>query len=215
MRFIVGDAVPGAWPAGLIDLHNVGSVARDYCFKVRGHATTLEACANRPDRRTPYGSILNIDCASEIGMDCRADFAQAAILFRQPNHEQVIKWRYGGQPVAGQTPKEASLKVSKEAGDLVFTGGDARFSGSVVTKGLSADEKPARNLRGKGVPVKAGSLAAEVRFPEPETDANYAVFIEQNWLSSRAVAERTASGFRVVFDKPAPEGASLDWMLVR
>ena len=214
MRFIVGDAVPGAWPAGLIDLHNVGSVARDYGFKIRGHVRTLEACAKRPDGRPPYGSVLNIDCASEVGIDCRADFADAAILFRQRYEEQPIKWEYGERET-GKPVKRASLKVTKDSGDLVFQGGDARFSGSVVAKGLSGDETPARNLRGKKVPVKAGTKVAEIKFTEPEPDANYAVFIEQTWLTNRAVTERTAEGFRVAFDQPAPEGATLDWLLVR
>jgi len=40
-------------------------------------------------------------------------------------------------------------------------------------------------------------------------------FLAQTWLSSRAVTARTADGFRVEFDRPAPEGATLDWMLVR
>ena len=80
---------------------------------------------------------------------------------------------------------------------------------------LSAEETPARNLRGKFVPVQAGARTAAIRFPTPEPDADYAVFIEQTWLSNRAVSERTAQGFRVEFERPAPEGATLDWMLVR
>jgi len=214
IRFIMADSVPGAWPAGVIDCYNMGPIRRDFCFKVRGRGRTLEQCAKRRDRQPPYGSVLNIDCASVIGIDCRADFADAAILFRQPYAEQPIKWEYGEREV-GKPVKRASLKVTKESGDLVFQGGDARFSGSVVAKGLSADETPARNLRGKKVPVKAGAKAAEIKLPSPEPDADYAVFIEQTWLTNRAVTERTAEGFRVAFDQAAPEGATLDWLLVR
>ena len=214
IRFIMADSVPGVWPAGVIDCYNMGPIRRDFCFKVRGRGRTLEQCAKRADRQPPYGSVLNIDCASRVGIDCRADFADAAILFRQPNHEQPIKWHYGERET-GKPIKEALLKVSKDTGDLVFEGGDARFSGSVVAKGLSADDTPARNLRGKLVPLTTGTKKAEIRFPVPEPDANYAVFVEQTWLSNRAVTERTAEGFQVEFDRPAPEGATLDWMLVR
>ncbi len=213
MRFIVGDAVPGAWPAGLIDLYNAGPVQRAYGFKIRGRGRTLEDCAKRPDRRPPYGSVLNIDCASNVGIDCRADFADAAILFRQPNHEQAIKWHYAQQ--TGKPAREAQLKVDKASGDLKFEGGDARFSGAVIAKGISGGDKPARNLRGKGVAIKTGAKEIEVRFPVPESDADYAVFIEQTWLSNRAITKRTAEGFKVAFGEPAPEGATLDWMLVK
>ena len=65
------------------------------------------------------------------------------------------------------------------------------------------------------MPVKAGVKKAEIRFPVSEPDADYAVFVEQTWLSHRAVTERTAEGFSVEFGQPAPEGATLDWMLVR
>ena len=30
-----------------------------------------------------------------MGLNCRADFTKAAILFQQPYHEQPIKWYYG------------------------------------------------------------------------------------------------------------------------
>jgi len=188
-------------------------VQRAYGFKIRGRGRTLEDCAKRPDRRPPYGSVLNIDCASNVGIDCRADFADAAILFRQPNHEQAIKWHYAQQ--TGKPAREAQLKVDRVSGDLKFEGGDARFSGAVIAKGISGGEKPARNLRGKGIAVKTGTKEIEIRFPVPESDADYAVFIEQTWLSNRAITKRTAEGFKIAFGEPAPEGATLDWMLVK
>ena len=63
--------------------------------------------------------------------------------------------------------------------------------------------------------VKRGAKMAKVVFPEPEDDEDYAVFIEQDWLCNRAVTKKTAKGFTVSFDKSAPKGASLDWMIVR
>ena len=91
--------------------------------------------------------------AADVGLNCQADFANAAILFQQPHREQAIKWYYGKR-AKGKPHTEATLIVSKETGDLTFKGGDARFSGSIVAKGLSADKKAARNLRGKNLTVK-------------------------------------------------------------
>jgi len=98
---------------------------------------------------------------------------------------------------------------------MSFEGGDARFSGSLVARGLSADEKPARNLRGKNVPIKTGEMTVEVAFATAELDGDYAVFIEQNWISNRAVVKKDAKGFTVQFEKPAAAGAAIDWMIVR
>ena len=56
-------------------------------------------------------------------------------------------------------------------------------------------------------------LVDGLRLNEPNTD--YAVFLEQSWLGTRAITEKTPEGFTVTFDKPAPAKATVDWMLVR
>jgi hypothetical protein len=80
---------------------------------------------------------------------------------------------------------------------------------------LSGDSTPARNLRGKNVAVKTGETTVTVSFPQPETNSDYAVFIEQSWLTNRAVTKKTAEGFTITFADVAPESATIDWMLVR
>jgi len=208
------DAVPGAWPSAMIDLANHGDVARSSAITVQGGPRTIEECATRRERRPAWDAVVRMDSAAGIGLECNADFTNAAILFRQPNHEQPIKWHYGErQP--GKPVRAASLTVTKEKGDLTFEGGDARFSGSLVAKGLSADAQPARNLRGKNVPVREGETNASVLFAASEADADYAVFVEQSWLSSRAITQQTPNGFTVQFDKAAPKDAKLLWLIVR
>ena len=148
-----------------------------------------------------------------MGLDCQRDFTNAAILLRQPNHEQPIKWHYAHEE--GQPPKEAALTVSRETGQLAFKGGGASFDGSVSVSGLSGDGSQARNLRGKNVPVKEGATRAAVAFAVPEADGDYAVFVEQNWITDRAVVKKEPRGFTVEFKQRAPAGATLDWMIVR
>ena len=50
--------------------------------------------------------------------------------------------------------------------------------------------------------------------PLAESDANYAVFVEQSWLTNRAVVEKSSNRFSVRIQDPAPAKAQLDWMLV-
>ena len=207
------DQVPGAWPSALIDLGSFGNVARAAAIAVHGGPTSLEDCETRRERRPAFDKILAINGASTVGIDCAADFANAAILFRQPNHEQPIKWLYGRED--GKPAREAVLKVSNANGDFLLEGGDLRLDGSVVAGGLSADATPARNLRGKNVPVEPGAQSLEIAFPVAEADGDYAVFVEQNWLSNRAITKQSGLGFTVAFDAPAPAGAKLHWMLVR
>jgi len=112
-------------------------------------------------------------------------------------------------------PKVATLTVARDTGEFNFAGGGARFDGPVTTTGLSADKQTSRNLRGKNVAVKAGQTTANITFAVEEVDEDYAVFIEQNWIGNRAIVKKEAKGFTVQFEKPAPDGAKLDWMIVR
>lgn len=214
MRIWAFDAVQGAWPSAMIDLASFGHAARSSGVKIHGGPVTIEDCAKRKEKRPAWDTAFKIESAAGVGLDCRADFAEAAIYFRQPNHEQPIKWRYDERE-PGQPAKVATLTVAKKTGDLNFVGGNARFSGSVVAAGLSADGTPSRNLRGKNVSIRQGARSASIRFPAAEADGDYAVFVEQSWLTNRAVTKQTAEGFTVAFERPAPQDAKLHWLLVR
>jgi hypothetical protein len=209
------DQVPGAFPAPVFDIANVGSSMRDSLLWVHGNSSgdIEKDRAAHYDRNPPWDKLLSFDSTCNTGIKFGADTASAAILFAQPNgREQPVKWRYGAGN--GQPPQEASLTVSCKTGEMNFTGG-ARFGGAVVATGVSADKEPSHNLRGKNVPVKAGETTVAVAFPVEEADPDYAVFIEQSWLSNRAVVKKESKGFTVQFEKPAPDEAKLDWMIVR
>ena len=91
-----------------------------------------------------------------------------------------------------------------------------RAGGPVAeVKGLSGDRTQARNLRGKNVPVQDKATSLRVRFPQPEPDGDYAVFVEQSWLTNRAVSEKGPEGFTITFATPAPADGKVDWLLVR
>ena len=80
---------------------------------------------------------------------------------------------------------------------------------------MSGDDLPAKNLRGKNVAVAANATTLRVTFAQPEADGDYAVFVEQSWLSNRAISEKGPLGFTVTFEKPASDKATLDWIIVR
>ena len=208
------ESVPGAFPATVFDIANRG-VMRDSVMSIRGGSGSIERDRERHyDRNPPWKTFVKFEAACNTGLTFAGDTADAAILFAQPNNRsQPIKWRYG----AGEStrPKAASLTVSADSGDFNFEGGDLRTNGSIIASGLSANGAPARNLRGKNVAIKTGTRTVAISFPVEEADADYAVFIEQTWLSNRAVVKKEARGFTVQFKKRAPKGAKLDWMIVR
>ncbi|MBI2195192.1 MAG: hypothetical protein HYU36_24700 [Planctomycetes bacterium] len=213
-RVWMWDDVPGAWPAAVFDVANFGEASRYAALVVQGGPSTLDGAAQRQETKPAWDNVLVIESASQVGLNCKGDFEDAAILFQQTGREQPIKWHYGH--AEGQPPQEAALSVSKVSGEFSFQGGGLRTNGPVNgVQGISGSTTPANNLRGKNLPVQAGNTTVRVSFPRPEADADYAVFVEQSWLSSRAVRDQTAEGFSVEFDRPAPEGARLHWMIVR
>src|SRR5207237_3924619 len=111
----------GAFPSPLFDIANQGATSRYAAFSIHGAARTLEDVAKRHENKPAWDNILVIDSAATVGINYKADFADAAILFQQPNVEQPIKWHYDHQP--GQRPKEAVLTVTRDTGELNFQGG--------------------------------------------------------------------------------------------
>ena len=224
--------VPGQFPASVFEIANNGAASRYAVLWARGGGASLEEVAKRHEPRPAWDNIMVVDSASTVGLNFKGDFANTAILFQQKYCEQPIKWHYSHPTEEGAdspktsitgtvsarpvTPQVASLTVSRETGELRFEGNGVNTGGpaSGVTD-LSGDATPARNLRGKNVVVKAGEKSIEVRFPVAESNADYAVFIEQSWLTSRAISNKTADGFTVSFADAAPANATIDWMLVR
>jgi hypothetical protein len=232
MRVWMWEDVPGQYPAAVFDVANYGAVSRYSVLTVAGGPETLDEVAKRHEPKPAWDNIIVQNAAATVGLNLRADFANAAILFQQPHREQPIKWHYGHpagpaepSPKTGVTravstpptdPRVASLTVSRATGEFQFTGGGVQAGGAVSgVAGLSGDAKPARNLRGKSVAVAAGEKSVRIRFGEAESDGDYAVFVEQSWITTRAVSDKTPDGFTITFATAAPEKGTLDWMLVR
>lgn len=193
------DEVPSAFPAPIFDIANYG-VQR---------ASVLSVAGTGRDGKPPFENVIYV--TSDVGtvLDIAGKVSGPAIRIAQPNKPAPITWMYDGGK------KAANLSVDQK-GQLSFDGNGAYIAGGLTTVGgISGTAVEARNLRGIGVPVAKGATTLAVKFPRPEQDANYAVFLETNWLSQRSITSRTPEGFSVTFASAPPEDAKLDWTLVR
>ncbi|MCE9608557.1 MAG: hypothetical protein K8U03_27035 [Planctomycetia bacterium] len=231
-RVWMWEDVPGQFPAAVMDVANNGAASRYSVISIAGGPANLDDVEKRQEQKPAWDNLIVANSAATIGLNFKADFAKAAILFQQPHHVQPIQWFYGhsdpddaantktgitrGVTLPATTQKVASLTVSRESGAFEFVGGGIQAGGAVTSvAGLSGDDKPARNLRGKNVAVANAETSVRIKFATAEADGDYAVFVEQSWLGNRAISEKGPEGFTVTFDKPAPANATLDWMLVR
>jgi hypothetical protein len=205
------DQMPTTMDNATIEVEQDGRVQVPNCLAISGIIANREDLPTRKDRKPAYGTIMNIGALSSMGIDFRGDVLDTAIFFRQPNgHVQPIRWR---NDVVGSS----SLVVQPKTGDFVFAGGNMDLSGKGLqqTRGLSATDKPASNLRGINLAVAQGQTALEVKFATPEADAEYAVSVTPSWMTNLCVPTKTAAGFAVQFGTAAPANAKLDWVIVR
>jgi hypothetical protein len=210
-RSWIWDSVPGVFPAPIFDIANQGAVMRHAVMTVGGGSANSADSATRHDRNPPWDSYFRFESACNNGILFNADVAGSALLFEQPNgRPQPITWRYD------EGRKAASLTVSPQDGTMTFDGtGLAVPGGLAAVSGISGTATPARNLRGIAVPVPAGSQTLDVVFAQAESDADYAIFVQLNWLTAHAVTTRTTRGFAVQFAQPAGAHSHLHWLLVR
>ena len=206
-----GDQVPGVFPSPIFDVSNTGSVQRYTALWVHGGSGKLEDISRRNDRRTPFGSAVNVQSVTDDAITFEGDVMDAALLFKQPNKRaQPMKW------LVNDGKQETTLAVSPTDGTLEYRGGATSLPAGVVnTGGLSASATPARNLRGLNLPVKAGGKELAVLFPRPEADNNYMVVLQLSWLTNYAITNRAATGFTVQFATPPAKAEELSWLLVR
>ena len=205
------DQIPSTMPSASIEVQQLGRVQVPYGIHMGGIIRSRDGLERRKDKKPPYGTVLNINSLADVGIDFQSEVLDSAIIFRQPNgHPQPIRWR---NDVVGSS----SLSVEPTTGDFVLTGGNVDLSGKGVEGlgGLSATEKPAANLRGINVPVPEGEGQLQLTFDRPEADALYAVSVTPSWMTNICVPDKTAEGFTVQFAEQAPQGARIDWVIVR
>lgn len=129
-------------------------------------------------------------------------------------------------PVAARTPGAASrsrpggspFRFDAATGRYALrAGATLDMQGGALTgvAALAAAENARGNLRGINVAVAAGALYLAVPLDRQEPDNRYGVQVTPSWPTPLAIVGKTTEGFTVSFSAPAPEGARLDWFLVR
>jgi hypothetical protein len=202
--------VPGAFPGAVMDIRNLSPIQKYAVMKVgSGAGATFADNAKRQyDQKSAFDIFFDFEATAQTGFLFRAD-VKKGFHFMQPSQEAAISWNYANF-------KEASLSVARDTGVMKLQATGLQVAAPVTqVTGLSGDGTASANLRGKNVPVTTGQTTITVKFPKPEANADYAVFIETTWLTGRAITQQTPEGFTVEFDKAPAKDAKLHWLLVR
>ena len=211
IRIRTFDQMPDTMAGASISVQQCGRVQVTDGLRLSAHARRREQLERRKDRKPAYDTMVHLNALARAGIRFTADVIEAAIIFEQPGgHTQPILWRKA-------TGNTVSLSVPPDTGAFTFAGGPVDTGGYGVQRlrGLSATDKPSRNLRGIDVRVPEAAAELSVAFPQPERDTAYAVSVTPNWMTPLCVPEKTDKGFTVRFASPAPAKAKLDWIIVR
>jgi hypothetical protein len=104
---------------------------------------------------------------------------------------------------------DPETKQYKLNGVTSFDLGGAKLTGITGFSGA-----PGANVRGINVTVESGTTRLHVTFHDPEGDGAYGVQVTPSWPTMSAISEKTAEGFTITFVAPAPDSATVDWLLV-
>ncbi len=208
------DQMPTTMNGGSIEIEQLGRVQVPHALVISSITRSLADLERRKDRKPAFDDLISFQSVSHTGIRFNSAVLETAILFDQPGgNVQPIRWRRttGGTSALYVPPSGAG------AGDLVFEGGnlDLRNHGVKSMRGLSATDKPAKNLRGINVPVPPRAVTLNVKFAVPEADADYSLTVQPSWMTMDRVARKTADGFAVEFSQAAPASAMIDWQLIR
>lgn len=211
IRMVNHDYFPSILNQDMVQLKNAGKTARigiNFTSKVKN----VKQLAKQKDGNPPYLTGIKFSTVMGVGIQFERPVTEAAMLMEQRDgNVQPIIWKHQGPG------KRTSLAVNPKTGNMEISGGnlDLNRSNLQQTTGISGTKIPANNLRGINVPVKVGQNELNIKFPSGELDNKYAITISPNWLTVWSVINKNQDGFTIRFAEPAPQKATIDWLLIR
>jgi hypothetical protein len=225
-RSWVFEDIPSGVSSPTFDIVNDSPIQRSSVLRIAGERLLAPpAGAAKSAGLVRYGSAIILEASSNRGIVFQGDTQDAAILIHQPGSatgdRQFINW----MTAVGKGFRTVRLSVDDEGGLHLPAQTPVSVSDHGVSgiKSLSAPKSTeaakvankGSNLRGLKLAVPKGATSLDVQFPLADADGAFAVNVRTSWITNTAVQSQSARGFNVQFDRPAPQGAFIDWLVVR
>ena len=181
--------------------------------KVTGEGGAIAAGDNLTSSSTPGYAMKMTHAGQSIGK-ALSDFGGSSSGDQGSVIVSANTSYYNPQPnLQGGNDVLTSLMVSGQITTLNLTvNGDAQFKGNITVAG---DIQTAASRHGANVSINQGDTQAVVNLTAAQVDRNYTLQITPGWVTAYGVINKTATGFTVEFDKPAPLNATFDWLIIR
>jgi hypothetical protein len=194
-------------PAPMLDVINTSQVQRGYVMHVHGSGT--------------FEAYMHLGGASPNGIVFNQDVPDGALILRGTPDDARGKLSngivYPGREEKDKKRLFSGISVSDTTGKILLYNSSnlgVNLSNQDLrgTTGLNSESG---NFRALEVNVELGKKSLRVTFAKPESSADYTVIARPNWVTNHAIKELSPEGFTVIFDRPAPQGASVNWLLTR
>jgi hypothetical protein len=200
------ESVPGIGPTPIFDVQNIGPVARGSVMHVRGGST--------------YDAMMVFQTGGPIGIRFQKEVPAGALVMNA--HPDTAKSPlYNGIVFTfpGEDKKTATYAgIGTDLTGLIKLWSKDRKGINLANQnitGVTGLNSNSGNFRALALPIPEGKTSHELTFPKPESSPDYAMIIRPNWITNYAVQTKTPQGVTIIFDKPAPKDATIDWLLVR
>jgi hypothetical protein len=199
------ESVPGIGPNPIFDVQNNGPIPRGSVMHVHGGSR--------------YNTYMSFQTGASIGIRFQRDVPGGALVFNAAPANAKSPLANGiafVYPDQDKKPTYAGLGAD-QTGRIKLWGKDQKGTnlGNQNVSGVTGLNSESGNLRGIALPVAEGKTSHQITFAKAEISDEYALIVRPNWITNYSVQTKNAEGVTVVFDKPAPKDATLDWLLVR
>ena len=189
--------VPGAYPSAMFDIANYGAASRYAVLNFTAARKSVEDMRRSATSKAGVGQHPRVEHGGRRGDELPGGFRRR----RDPVSVQP-RPRAGHQvalrPGRGQPAKQAVAdRVAKATGEMNFQGAGLRTNGPVSRRQgpLGRRDAGAATCAAKTWRSSEKATSIRIRFAVPEADGDYAVFVEQTWLSNRAISDKGPEGF--------------------
>ncbi len=199
------ESVPGIGPNALLDVQNNGPIPRGRVMHVHGGAN--------------YNAIFQFQTGGPIGIRFQYPIPEGALVMKAAPANAKSPLANGivfTFPGEDKKPTASGVGID-ESGRFQFWGREQKgvtLSNQAIA-GVTGLNSESGNLRGLALTIPEGKTTHQITFAKPESSDEYALILRPNWITNYAVQTKTPQGVTVIFDKPAPKDATLDWLLIK
>ncbi len=218
LRSWIFEDVPAAFPSPVLDIRNYSQIARYAALRAGNFDIATRGQAFKGPN-IAFNTLIEIQVAVKNGILFKGDVPSGGIRFDNPaaaGRSSIFTWKaYTSKGLDGK-PRESNVSVGTHAAGQLVVNANTDFNDqSILLNGqLSQPSKtlPTGDFRKIGLPVPKGQTTLAV---ETQTLTNGTqILVTPSWMTSWVITSHgKTSGFTVEFDRPAPDNATLSWMI--